>query len=103
MEAETAKKNLHRDRIDFHVHLGLYTYHHSWVTEWMKKTHPVGYESYIEHYNDPGHFEEFLADEGVDYACILAELNPVSSGICTNEQVRDFCRNRKETDSFLRC
>lgn len=87
-------------RIDFHVHLGVYQRHQPWVTEWMKQTHPVGYEEYIARYADPGAFEELLAAEGVDYACVLAELSPVTTGLCTNEQVREFCRGRKRLIPF---
>ncbi len=87
-------------RIDFHVHLGLYTYQQPWVTEWIRKGHPAGYEEYIQRYNDPEVFEELLASEGVDYACILAELSPITTGICTNEQVQEFCRGRRRLIPF---
>jgi predicted TIM-barrel fold metal-dependent hydrolase len=87
-------------RIDFHVHLGVYSEHRPWVTEWMKLSHPVGYEEYIKRYNDPAEFEELLSAEGVDYACILAELSHVTTGLCTNEQVREFCRGRKRLIPF---
>lgn len=87
-------------RIDFHVHLGLYTFHQPWVTEWMLQTHPVGYEEYIRRYNDPGAFEELLEAEGVDYACILAELSHITTGVCTNEQVKAFCQGRPRLIPF---
>ena len=87
-------------RIDFHVHLSVYTHHREWVTEWMKRSHPAGYEDYIARYADPGAFEELLSAEGVDHACVLAELSPVTTGICTNEQVRDFCRGRTRLIPF---
>jgi predicted TIM-barrel fold metal-dependent hydrolase len=87
-------------RIDFHVHMGRYTYHNPWVTEWMKQAHPVGYEQYIRRYDDPGAFEELLAAEGVDYACVVAELNHSTTGLCTNEQVREFCRGRARLIPF---
>lgn len=92
--------NSRKLRIDFHVHLGVYTYHQPWVTEWMLQTHPQGYEEYIRRYNDPEEFEELLTAEGVDYACILAELSHVTTGICTNDQVREFCRNSKRLIPF---
>ena len=87
-------------RIDFHVHLGVYTEHKPWVTEWMEKSHPVGYQEYIRRYSDPAAFEELLAQQGVDYACVLAELSHVTTGICTNEQVREFCRGSKRLIPF---
>ena len=87
-------------RIDFHVHMGVYTFHNPWVTEWMKESHPEGYEEYIRKYDDPGAFEELLAAEGVDYACVLAELSSSTTGLCTNEQVGDFCRGRRRLIPF---
>lgn len=98
--SQDADKKLQKLRIDFHVHLGLYTYHQPWVTEWMKQTHPAGYEEYIARYNDPGAFEELLSAEGVDYACVLAELSHVTTGVCTNEQVRAFCQGRSRLIPF---
>jgi hypothetical protein len=87
-------------RIDFHVHMGVYAFHNPSVTEWMKEMYPEGYEEYIRKYDDPGAFEELLAAEGVDYACVLAELSPSTTGLCTNEQVRDFCRGRRRLIPF---
>lgn len=98
--SENGKENAMELRIDFHVHMGMYTEHKPWVTEWLKLFHPVGYEEYISRYNDPGEFEEMLSADGVDYACVLAELNPITTGICSNEQVREFCRGRKRLIPF---
>ena len=92
--------NHSKPRVDFHVHLGVYAFHHPWVTEWMKQSIPVGYEEYIGRYNDPGAFEELLSAEGIDYACILAELSHVTTGLCTNEQVRAFCQGRSRLIPF---
>ena len=92
MRSEKSKKLL----IDFHVHLVTYSSHKQWVTEWMKQSHPSGgYEEYVRRYSDPGAFEDLLDAEGVDYACVLAELSPVTTGVCTNDQVRDFCAGRR--------
>lgn len=100
MTLDIAHQESRKLRIDFHVHLGLYTSYQPWVTEWLKQAHPVGFEDYIKHYNDPGAFEELLTSEGVDYACVLAELSPITTGVCTNEQVRDFCRGRPRLIPF---
>jgi len=61
---------------------------------------PAGYEEYIRKYDDPGAFEELLLAEGVDYACVLAELSHATTGLCTNEQVRDFCKGRPRLIPF---
>jgi predicted TIM-barrel fold metal-dependent hydrolase len=66
----------------------------------MRSTHPSGYDDYMRRYQDPGAFEALLDEEGIDYACILAELNPANSGICPNEQVRDFCQGRERLIPF---
>jgi predicted TIM-barrel fold metal-dependent hydrolase len=87
-------------RIDFHVHLSVYAYHRPWVIEWMQKSHPGGYQPYAERYSDPEVFEAFLEQQGVDYACILAEMSHITTGFCSNEQVRDFCRGRKKLIPF---
>ncbi|MBT1076480.1 amidohydrolase family protein [Geobacter grbiciae] len=89
-------------RIDFHVHLGEYASHKPWVTEWIRQSQPdpAGYDAYIKRYSDPGAFEELLAAEGVDYACVLAELCPITTGICSNEQVEAFCKGRTRLIPF---
>jgi Predicted metal-dependent hydrolase of the TIM-barrel fold len=88
-------------RIDFHVHLASYDVSlHPWVVDWMRLSHPWGYEGYVARYSDPGAFEALLEEEGVDYACLLAELNPITTGVCSNDQVREFCRGRKRLIPF---
>lgn len=90
----------HKPRIDFHVHMAIYESMQPWVLEWIKKALPPGEDDYLERYDDPGAFEELLTAEGVDYACVLAELCPITTGNCTNEQVREFCRGRSRLIPF---
>jgi hypothetical protein len=93
---EAAQPAPRATRIDFHVDLSpsLYEFAHAWVIDWMKLSCPQGFEEFCENYSDPGRFEDLLTRKGVDFACVLAELNEMTTGICTNEQVRDFCRGR---------
>ena len=98
--AEPGGELYRKPRIDFHVHLGVYSHNQPWVTEWLRLSHPDGYEEYIQRYSDPGAFEEFLSSEGVDFACILAELSPVTTGTCSNEQVEEFCKGRRKLIPF---
>lgn len=95
--SESSKRTL---RIDFHVHLAAYDISYPWLIEWIKKSHKAGYDEYVKRYSDPGQFEELLSEQGIDYACILAELNPITTGICSNEQVEAFCRGRKRLIPF---
>jgi predicted TIM-barrel fold metal-dependent hydrolase len=100
VKPEPIEENGRKLRIDFHVHLAVYTYHNPWVTEWIRSFHPAGYEEFINRYNDPGAFEELLASAGIDYACVLAELDHATTGVCTNEQVRAFCEGRSRLVPF---
>ena len=64
-------------------------------------TVPGGYQLELDGSQlDSQQFEELLSAEGVDYACILAELSPVTTGICNNEQVQAFCKGRKRLIPF---
>lgn len=102
MNPHTAKDKGYTPRIDFHVHLSplLYGSIQSGVHEFIRRSYPVGYEEYIERYCDPGAFEDLLAEQGIDYACVLAELNHTTTGTHTNEQVRNFCRARPRLIPF---
>lgn len=87
-------------RIDFHVHLTLYKPHQPWVKAWIGQLYGDGYEAFIQRYSDPGRFEELLAAEGIDYACVLAEQSHVTTGVCSNEQVQAFCAGRERLLPF---
>lgn len=99
MTADIGSKE-RKPRIDFHVHMAIYESMHPWAWEWFTKLWPAGDGNPLERYADPGVFEELLSAEGVDYACVLAELCPISTGNCTNEQVREFCRGRSRLIPF---
>ena len=50
------------------------------VMDWMLET-----------YSSPEAFLELMDEAGIDYAVILAELAPITSGIAANEDVAQFC------------
>jgi predicted TIM-barrel fold metal-dependent hydrolase len=77
--------------IDFHVHSTVYNPRSpSWEAhlrrqwgdrlEWMLKT-----------YASPEAFVDLMDECGLDYAVVLAELAPITTGICSNEHVAKFC------------
>lgn len=77
--------------IDFHTHPVVYqssTESHSdliegqWGTraEWMRSR-----------YSSPDAFVDLLDECGIDYVVVLAELAPITTGICSNEYVGEFC------------
>ncbi len=78
--------------IDFHVHLARYNsmtpsymdlLRRQWGDDWEEQTLP---------YATPEGFLGLLDECGIDYAVILAELAPITTGIADNELVSEFCR-----------
>jgi predicted TIM-barrel fold metal-dependent hydrolase len=100
MKAETAEHKQRPLRIDFHIHPGICTFIQPWVSDWYDLNLPMKFDEFIEKYKDPGYFEEFLIQEGVDYACVLVEQSYITTGVTTNEQVRDYCRGRSRLIPF---
>ncbi len=47
--------------------------------------------SFVAEFSRPERFVAHLDEQGIDYACVLAEIAPATSGIATNAYVRDFC------------
>ena len=77
--------------IDFHVHTAYYEIttkdydalvRRGWGdrTEWMIQT-----------YSSPEGFLGLMDEAGIDYAVILAELAPITTGIADNAYVAEFC------------
>lgn len=87
--------------IDFHIHPIYYEQYCVSAAEWIKTQQPAeDWPALVKKYADPALFAAFLAENGVDYGVILAELSPVTTGICTNEYVREFCRGREKLIPF---
>jgi predicted TIM-barrel fold metal-dependent hydrolase len=79
--------------IDFHIHIGLREHWHPWVNEHFKKINPQLYENFDDIMTPDG-LEAFLRSQGVDYAVILAENSPITTGVVANEFVREFCQGK---------
>jgi len=77
--------------IDFHIHAGLSHDLHPWVVEWMRTSTP-DLEAYIDNILTPEGIVRFLRESGVDYAVVLAELSPITTGMVSNEGVAELCR-----------
>jgi hypothetical protein len=58
------------------------------------------FEQVYTRYSDPDAFVRFIKESGIDYAVIMAELCPITTGICTNEYVAEFCKDRSELLPF---
>ncbi len=49
---------------------------------------------------DPDLLVELLKKNGVDYAVVLAEYSPITTGTVTNEEVSAFCKGKRELIPF---
>src|SRR5512135_3235731 len=84
--------------IDFHVHIGRSEMWRPWVFEWAinnlnEQDRLRGAEAYLDSIAASKEtLEKHLDDCGVDFAVVLAEESPITTGITPNEYVRDFCR-----------
>lgn len=79
--------------IDFHVHAARYEAVTESYTKLIRSQWGDRMEWMIENYSSPHAFLELMDESGIDYAVILAELAPITTGICRNEYVAEFCRN----------
>jgi predicted TIM-barrel fold metal-dependent hydrolase len=83
--------------IDFHIHIGLREHWHPWVNELFKNVNPQLYENFDDIMTPDG-LEAFLMSQGMDYAVILAENSPITTGVVSNEFVYEFCKSK---DMFI--
>lgn len=79
--------------IDFHIHMIKYKSHHPWAVDFVEQYYKDDYKDFAEKMSDPAAFVELLEESGVDYGVVLAELSPISTGISSNEDVANFCRD----------
>jgi hypothetical protein len=78
--------------IDFHTHVFLPGHYHPWVLNWAQQSMDEQVEDYLARYAQPEAVAGLLKECGVNYAVVLAEMNPVTAGTCTTEEVLAFCR-----------
>lgn len=77
--------------IDFHVHTARYqSMTRSWLgllrQQWGDRL-----DWMIQTYSSPEAFLGLMDEGGIDYAVVLAELAPITTGISDNENVAEFC------------
>ncbi len=79
--------------IDFHVHTA---YYRSRTPDYMRLLQQGWGERLdwmLQTYASPEAFVGLMDEAGIDYAVILAELAPITSGIAANEDVVQFCKH----------
>jgi len=85
--------------VDFHVHVAKHGMWNPWVHEYIKSVNPGLYEDFDEKMT-PESLLSFMDGEGVDFAVVLAEVAPVTTGIVNNEFVVEFCRGSERFIPF---
>jgi len=88
--------------VDFHMHPVCYDSFQPSALGWIQTIvgQTCNFEEFCTRYSDPDAFVRLLKDSGIDYAVVLAELCPITTGICTNEKVAEFCQGRPELIPF---
>ncbi|OPY18164.1 amidohydrolase family protein [Syntrophus aciditrophicus] len=88
--------------VDFHMHLINYETFQPSALGWIQKivSQKCDYEQFSRKYSDPDAFVQLLKECGIDYAVVMAELCPITTGICPNEYVAEFCQGRPELIPF---
>ena len=77
--------------IDFHVHTARYqSMTRSWL-DLLRQQWGDRLDWMIRTYSSPEAFLGLMDEGGIDYAVVLAELAPITTGISDNENVAEFC------------
>lgn len=79
--------------IDFHLHITRVEEYKEWFPNWAGAIHGQDIVAHLRKVlATPESLLRFLDEQGVDYAVVLAEYNPMVTGICSNERVEAFCK-----------
>lgn len=77
--------------IDFHVHTARYKIMTSSYRDLLLGAWGDRLDWMVDTYSSPEAFVDLMDESGIDYAVILAELAPITSGIADNDYVEYFC------------
>jgi predicted TIM-barrel fold metal-dependent hydrolase len=85
--------------IDFHIHAGDPSDWHPWVMEFVTQVNPKAEEQLARCQTQEG-LLAFLDGNGVEHAVILAETSPVTTGVVSNDRVRELCHGSDRLTPF---
>jgi predicted TIM-barrel fold metal-dependent hydrolase len=71
-----------------------------WTREYLVASSGQDMEQLRELMSSPELLVRMLRENGVDYAVVLAEINPITTGVMSNETVAAFCRNQEALIPF---
>jgi predicted TIM-barrel fold metal-dependent hydrolase len=87
--------------IDFHLHVTQVEEYKEWFLDWVRGLYGDDHLAHLQNVSaSPQTLLRFLDEEGVDHAVVLAETNPMVTGVCPNERVGAFCKASKRLIPF---
>ena len=87
---------------DFHTHIAATQDMMTQTTlDFISRTNPAFFSKMDEFGSSPGKGVEFLKDQGVRYAVVLAEIAPATSGRVSNETVIEYCSGHDMLSPFF--
>jgi len=86
--------------VDFHVHIMDPAHLQPWTQEYLVASSGRDMEHLAELMSSPELLVEMLRENGVDYAVVLAEISPITTGVISNEAVAAFCRDQEALIPF---
>jgi predicted TIM-barrel fold metal-dependent hydrolase len=78
--------------IDCHTHMASYESHTHGFAAFLEGYRPGYFEEFAARYREPAAVDAMLESAGVEYAVVMAEPAPLTTGIASTEYVADFCR-----------
>jgi hypothetical protein len=87
--------------IDFHIHPAYYQSMTQSYLDLLRRQWGDGLDDMIRKYSSAKAFLGLMDECGVDFAVILAELAPITTGIADNESVAQFCSESSRLIPFV--
>jgi predicted TIM-barrel fold metal-dependent hydrolase len=82
--------------IDFHIHVTQPEQSHPWIMDFVSGEYDGDIIEAMKGVLTPEGIRSFLQETGIDYAVALAEVSPITTGICDNEYTIDFVRQAND-------
>jgi len=80
--------------IDFHVHVMDPENLQPWTREYLVQSSGEDMEYLSRLMTSPELLVDMLRENGVDYAVVLTEISPITTGVISNEAIAEFCRGQ---------
>jgi len=81
--------------IDFHVHVMDPENLQPWTKEYLVQSSGEDMEYLSKLMTSPELLVDMLRQNGVDYAVVLTEISPITTGVISNEAIAEFCRGQE--------